>query len=138
MKYKRRSKQIKIQSKLIIYASAIRVKSKYFDVTKTVGHILREISRHVYFFIKKEEGWITVKVFSVRYRPSPVLSEGLKISLILKFNSSNGTSCAKCISFHKAIVVVTGRAHCFFHNCIHIYLYLCLSIYLNIYIYIYI
>ena len=34
------------------YIYAIRVKGNYFDVTKTVGHIPREISRHVYFFIK--------------------------------------------------------------------------------------
>lgn len=37
------------------YACAIRVKSKYFDVAKTVGYISTEISRHIYFFIKKEE-----------------------------------------------------------------------------------
>ena len=34
------------------YTYAIRVKGNYFDVTKTVGHIPREICRHVYFFIK--------------------------------------------------------------------------------------
>ena len=30
------------------YSRSIRVKSKYFDVTKTVGHIPREISRHAF------------------------------------------------------------------------------------------
>ena len=28
----------------------------------------------------------------------------------------------KCMSYHKSIVVITGRAHCF-HDCIHIYIY---------------
>ena len=37
------------------YACVIRVKGKYFDITKTLGHIPREVSRHVYFFIKKDE-----------------------------------------------------------------------------------
>ena len=27
----------------------------------------------------------------------------------------------KCMSYHKSIVVITGRAHCF-HDCIHIYI----------------
>ena len=29
----------------------------------------------------------------------------------------------KCMSCHKAIVVITGRAHCF-HDCIYIYIYI--------------
>ena len=64
----------------------------YFDVTKRVGHIPREISRHVYFFIKKKEGCINGKVLSVKYQPSPIPSAGLEIPMILKFNcSKSGT-----------------------------------------------
>ena len=32
----------------------------------------------------------------------------------------------KCMSCHKAIVVITGRAHCF-HDNIYIYIYMCVS-----------
>ena len=33
------------------YACAIRAKNKFLNSWKTVGHIRREISRHVYYFI---------------------------------------------------------------------------------------
>ena len=36
---------------------------------KTVGHIPREISRHVYFFLKEENGNIDGTVKSLEYRP---------------------------------------------------------------------
>ena len=51
-----------------------------------IGHIPREISSHVYFFIKKEEGWITGKVLSLKYQTSPMPSGGMEIPLVLKFN----------------------------------------------------
>ena len=41
----------------------------------------------------------------------------------------------KCMSCHKAIVVITGRAHCF-HDYIYIYIYIYMYIYIYIYIYI--
>ena len=48
----------------------------------------------------------------------------------------------KCISFHKAIVVITESTYCFHDNIIYIYIYIyvvyILYIYINIYIYIYI
>ena len=47
------------------YACEIHVKGKHFDVTKTVAHIPREISRHAYFFIKEKEGRITGKGLSI-------------------------------------------------------------------------
>ena len=50
--------------KVDLYACSIRVKGKYFDITKTVGHIPKEIYQHVYFFIKKEDGWIIRKLLS--------------------------------------------------------------------------
>ena len=81
----------------------IQVKSKCFDVMYTVGHIPREISRHVYFFIKKEGGWITGSVFSVKYRPSPIPSGGLEIPLLLKFCSSKLIIFKKMIQFVKEL-----------------------------------
>ena len=39
----------------------------------------------------------------------------------------------KCMSCHKAIVVITGRAHCF-HDYIYIYIYMYIYIYIYIYI----
>ena len=42
----------------------------------------------------------------------------------------------KCMSYHKAILVITGRTHCF-HDCIYIMLIcdICMLICINIYIY---
>ena len=40
------------------YACAIRVKHRFFDTWVSVGLIPREISRHVYFFIKVEGGLV--------------------------------------------------------------------------------
>ena len=54
------------------YACAIRVKDRFFGAMKTVVHIPREISWHVYFFIKAEGVWVNGKVLSVKYRPSPI------------------------------------------------------------------
>ena len=53
---------------------------------KTVGHIPREISRHVYYFIKREDGFINGSVISTKYRPSPFPSGGLEIPLLLRFS----------------------------------------------------
>ena len=36
------------------YSCAVKVKEKYFDGWKTVGQVPREISRYIYFFIKKK------------------------------------------------------------------------------------
>ena len=47
--------------------------------------IPREISRHVYFFIKTEGDFVNGSVISTKYRPSPVSSGGLEIPLLLKF-----------------------------------------------------
>ena len=33
------------------YACVVKAKEKYFDGWKTVGHVPREISRYIYFFI---------------------------------------------------------------------------------------
>ena len=44
----------------------------------------------------------------------------------------------KCMSCHKAIVVITGRVHYFTITCIYIYIYIYIYVYIYIYIYIYI
>ena len=68
------------------YACAVKSKEKYFDGWKTVGHVPREISRYIYFFIKKENGKITGNVKSLNYKPSPIPSGGLEILLQLTFS----------------------------------------------------
>ena len=68
------------------YACAVKSKEKYFDGWKTVGHVPREISRYICFFIKKENGKITGNVKSLNYKPSPISSGGLEIYLQLTFS----------------------------------------------------
>ena len=52
---------------------------------KTVGHIHREVSRHVYFFLKDKHGRIDGTVKSIDYRLSPIPTGGLEIPLTLNF-----------------------------------------------------
>ena len=52
---------------------------------KTVGHIPRKISRHIYFFLKDEHGHVDGTVKSIDYRSSPILDGGLEIPLTLNF-----------------------------------------------------
>ena len=63
------------------YACAIKIKNRFFDSLITVGHIPREISRHVHFFIKAEGGQVIGHIKSLTYRPSFILSRGLEILL---------------------------------------------------------
>ena len=52
-------------------------------------------SRHVYFFIKSEGGYVNGTVISTKYRTSPIPAGGLEIPLLLMF------SCSKAINFEK-------------------------------------
>ena len=52
------------------YACAIKIKNRFFDSLITVGHMPREISRHVHFFIKAEGGKVIGHIKSLTYRPS--------------------------------------------------------------------
>ena len=54
---------------------------------KTAGHILREISGHVHFFLKEENDQINGTVHSVNYRPYPITARGSEIPLIVTFKS---------------------------------------------------
>ena len=68
------------------YSCAVKAKEKYFDAWKTAAHVPREISRYIYFFIRKENRKITGNVKSLNYNPSPIPSGGLKITLQLTFS----------------------------------------------------
>ena len=54
---------------------------------ETVGHIPREVSSHIYFYIKEEGRRIDGSAMATRYRPSPVPSGGLKIQLMMTVKS---------------------------------------------------
>ena len=65
----------------------MRYKSLISGNLETVGHILREVSRDVFFFIGEEGGRVDGFMLPTRYRPSSILSGGLEIPLILTFRS---------------------------------------------------
>ena len=69
-----------------LYACAVKVKHKYFDGWKTVGHVPREILRYIYFFINKEGGTISDNVKSLNYKLLPVPSGGIEVPLQLTFS----------------------------------------------------
>ena len=48
---------------------------------KTVGHVPREISRHIFFFLKEENAKVEYFVYSTQYEPSPIPAGGLEIPL---------------------------------------------------------
>ena len=67
------------------YACAMGIKNKYFSNLITVGQIPREISRHIYFFVKMDGGKVNGHVKYLTYRPSPIPSGCLEIPLQLTF-----------------------------------------------------
>ena len=70
------------------YSCAIKARVGQPPQLKTVGHIPREISIHVFFFLKEENGRIEGTVHSTTYWPSPVPAGGLEIPLMLTFKST--------------------------------------------------
>ena len=58
---------------------------KYVTEWKTVGHIPREKSWNVYFFIQQEGGRVYGKLKPLKYKFSPVPSGGLEVPMLLKF-----------------------------------------------------
>ena len=66
-----------------------------------VGHIPREISRHVYFFIRSENGVVKGHALSTTYRPSTIPPGGLEILLLPTF------SCSRFVTFQKMKEFVT-------------------------------
>ena len=78
------------------YARVIRVKYQLFNSWKAVGYILRDISRHVNYFIKTEGGFVNRSVIPTRNRPSG----GLEILLLLK------CLCLEQKMFEKTLLIV--------------------------------
>ena len=57
-------------------------------IAVTVGHVPREISRAVWFFLERG-GSLTGKVAEEIYRPSPIAKGGLEILLLVEFKLSD-------------------------------------------------
>ena len=76
------------------YCCRIRVKNAE-QRWVTVGHIPREISRFVFYFIREEGGTVNGRLLSTRYRPSPIPAGGLEVPLELNF------SCMRFITIEK-------------------------------------
>ena len=72
------------------YSIAWMRKSKSKLTADVVGHVPREISRFMYYFLNRG-GTISAVVNSGRYRPSPILNGGLEIllSITLKIDNEN-------------------------------------------------
>ena len=60
------------------YACAIKATHSYFIGWKTVGHIPRELSRYVCFFIKEENEKVFGILKSLKYKKSPIPSGNWK------------------------------------------------------------
>ena len=69
-----------------LYACVIGAKNFFFTWT-IVSHLPRDISCHVFFFMK-EKGVFNGFVLSAKNRASPIPSEALEIPLMLKFSCS--------------------------------------------------
>ena len=71
------------------YAVAWKLKNINRIAPVVVGHIPREISRAICFFLEKG-GTVTGKVFEERCRPSPIPKGGLEILLQTKISIADG------------------------------------------------
>ena len=85
------------------------IKTMVSGKLETVGHIPREVSRHTYFYVKKEGERIDRSVLSTRHRPSPIPSGGLEIPLMLTFRSPS------YITHHKMKDFMT-QLYCYDHK----------------------
>ena len=65
------------------YSCAISIRRDNTHVT--VGHIPRELSRYVFFFISEEGGSISGKVEYLKYQQSPIPQGGFEIPIKMKF-----------------------------------------------------
>ena len=63
------------------------IKTMVSGKLETVSHTQREVSRYIYFYIKKEGGRIDGSVLSIHYRLSPIPSGGFEIRLMMTFRS---------------------------------------------------
>ena len=83
-----KSKQTE-SKKIDPYCCAIKAMVDIRTRLKTGGHVPREISRHIFFFLKEENRKVDGFVYSTQYQPSPIPTGGLKISLKLTYKSPN-------------------------------------------------
>ena len=72
-----------------------------------MGHIPREISRHVYYFIKTKGGSVNGSVISTKYRPLPIPLGGLEIPLFLKFLCPEQKTFEKMKNFVDSLFMIT-------------------------------
>ena len=66
-------------------ACAIKIKHQFFDTWLTVGHILREISRHCYFCMEEGDN-ITGHLISTTCKVSGIPADSLQVTLLLTFS----------------------------------------------------
>ena len=84
-------KETSIESRAIDpYCCAVRltIRGSYICRAETVGHILRELSRYVYYFLELG-GMVDGKVWSMQKRRSPIPSGGLEVCLKLYFRHTS-------------------------------------------------
>ena len=93
------------------YSCAIKAMVGQPPQLKTVGHIPREISRHVFFFLKEENGRIEGSVHSTKYRPSPIPAGGLEIPLMLNFKSTRFITHQKMKGFMTSLYSYEYKPH---------------------------
>lgn len=89
----------KLSKEIDPYCCAFKIQNPFFTVLETVGHIPREISRHVHFFLLTEGGKVSGKVSSIQYRPSPIPAGGLEIPVLLTFSSDSVSAITKMKKF---------------------------------------
>ena len=65
------------------YSSAVQIFPRDRIAPVTVGHILMELSRFVYYFVQSDGG-LSGRVLSTRYKRSPVPEGGLEIPISVK------------------------------------------------------
>ena len=85
----RKHKQTKSRKKIDPYCCAIKAMVDTPPRLKAVGYVPREISRHIFFFLKEKNGKVDGFVYSTQYQPSPIPTGGLEIPLKLTFKSPN-------------------------------------------------
>ena len=71
--------------KIDTYCCAIKAMVDIPSRLKIVGNVPKEISRHILFFSKEENGKVDGFIYSMEYQTSPVPAGGLKIPLKLTF-----------------------------------------------------
>ena len=79
----------KVSKKIDSYCCSVKAMVGIPPRLKTVGHVPREISRHIFFFVKEENGKVDGFVYSTQYQASLIPAGALEIPLNLTFKSPN-------------------------------------------------